>query len=128
MEKQIINTKNAPEPVGPYNQAVMTGDILYVSGQIPLDPKTGRMAEGGIAGETGQVMKNIGAVLNAAGMYYTNVVKCSIFITDMNDFTIVNEIYGRFFQDEAPARETVEVSRLPKDARVEISCIAVKQS
>jgi len=126
MEKKIINSKDAPAPVGPYNQAVMAGDTLYISGQIALDPETGKIVKGGIAEETGQVMRNLRAVLQSAGMDYGNVVKCSIFITDMNDFSIVNEVYGSFFSNDSPARETVEVSRLPKDARVEISCIAVK--
>ncbi len=126
MEKKIINSKDAPAPVGPYNQAVMAGDTLYISGQIALDPERGEIVKGGIAEETGQVMRNLRAVLQSAGMDYGNVVKCSIFITDMNDFSIVNEVYSSFFSNDSPARETVEVSRLPKDARVEISCIAVK--
>lgn len=126
MSKIIVNSKRAPAPVGPYNQAVLSGDTLYVSGQIALDPETGNMVQGGTAAETRQVMKNLGAVLQKAGMDFKNVVKCSIFIRDMNEFTLVNEIYREYFDDQAPARETVEVSRLPKDASVEISCIAVK--
>ncbi len=126
MNKIIVNSKRAPAPVGPYNQAVFSGDTLYVSGQIALDPETGNMVQGGTAAETRQVMKNLGAVLQKAGMDFKNVVKCSIFIRDMNEFTLVNEIYREYFDDQAPARETVEVSRLPKDASVEISCIAVK--
>ena len=126
MSKIIVNSKRAPAPVGPYNQAVFSGDTLYVSGQIALDPETGNMVQGGTAAETRQVMKNLGAVLQKAGMDFKNVVKCSIFIRDMNEFTLVNEIYREYFDDQAPARETVEVSRLPKDASVEISCIAVK--
>ncbi len=126
MSKIIVNSKRAPAPVGPYNQAVFSGDTLYVSGQIALNPETGNMVQGGTAAETRQVMKNLGAVLQKAGMDFKNVVKCSIFIRDMNEFTLVNEIYREYFDDQAPARETVEVSRLPKDASVEISCIAVK--
>ena len=126
MNKIIVNSKRAPAPVGPYNQAVLSGDTLYVSGQIALDPETGNMVQGGTAAETRQVMKNLAAVLQEAGMSFKNVVKCSIFIRDMNEFTLVNEIYREYFDDQAPARETVEVSRLPKDASVEISCIAVK--
>lgn len=125
--KQIIVTKGAPEPIGPYSQAVLHGDTLYVSGQIAIDPESGNLLQKDIESETRRVMKNMGAVLNEAKMDFSNVVKCSIFIKDMNDFKKINKIYGSYFDPvTAPARETVEVSRLPKDVRVEISCIAVK--
>lgn len=125
--KQIIVTKGAPEPIGPYSQAVLHGDTLYVSGQIAIDPESGNLLKKDIESETRRVMKNMGAVLNEAKMDFSNVIKCSIFIKDMNDFKKINKIYGSYFDPvTAPARETVEVSRLPKDVRVEISCIAVK--
>ncbi|MEO1050343.1 MAG: RidA family protein [Bacteroidota bacterium] len=126
MSKTTINSENAPAPIGPYSQAVMAGDTLYVSGQIPLDAASGKLISGDIAEETHQVMKNIGFVLEEAGLSYNNIVKCSIFIKDMDDFVKINDAYGTYFEVEPPARETVEVSRLPKDVRVEISCIAVK--
>ncbi len=125
--KQIIVTKGAPEPIGPYSQAVLHGDTLYASGQIAIDPETGNLLKKDIESETRRVMKNLEAVLHAANMDFSNVVKCSIFIKDMDDFKKINKVYGSFFDPvTAPARETVEVSRLPKDVRVEISCIAVK--
>ncbi len=126
MNKIIINSSKAPEPLGPYSQAVMVNDTLYLSGQIAIDQSKGAMVNGSIQKETHQVMKNISFVLEAAGLNFTNVVKCSIFIKDMNDFKAINEEYGKFFDSSPPARETVEVSRLPKDVNVEISCIAVK--
>ncbi|MGA9269241.1 MAG: Rid family detoxifying hydrolase, partial [Lutimonas sp.] len=120
--KQIIVTKGAPEPIGPYSQAVLHGDTLYVSGQIAIDPESGNLLQKDIESETRRVMKNMGAVLNEAKMDFSNVIKCSIFIKDMNDFKKINKIYGSFFDPvTAPAREPVEVSRLPKDVRVEIS-------
>ena len=125
--KQIIVTKGAPEPIGPYSQAILHGDTLYASGQIAIDPDSGNLVNKDIETETRRVMKNLGAVLNQANMDFSNVVKCTIFIKDMNDFKKINSVYGSFFDPvTAPARETVEVSRLPKDVRVEISCIAVK--
>ena len=123
--KQIINTPDAPAPIGPYNQAVKVGDTLYVSGQIPMDPKTSKLVTTGIADETEMVMQNLEAILKAAGLTFDHVVKCTIFIMDMNDFSTINEVYGQRFGNDAPARETVQVSRLPKDVNVEISCIAV---
>ncbi len=123
--KEIILTKNAPAPIGPYNQAVLAGNTLYVSGQIALDAE-GNLVEGDIQTETDQVMKNIGEILKAAGMNYSNIVKCSIFIRDMTQFSNINATYGNYFSEKEPARETVEVCRLPKDVNVEISCIAVK--
>ena len=126
MSKTVIYSDLAPEPIGPYSQAVQAGNMLFVSGQIAIDRKTGNLVSGGLADETHQVMKNLKAVLSAAGMDFTHVVKCSIFLKDMNSFAEVNAIYGEYFNANPPARETVEVSRLPKDVRVEISCIAVK--
>ena len=125
--KKIIETANAPAPIGPYSQAVLFEDTLYTSGQIAIQPKTGELVSGDIQKETEQVMKNIGAILKEAGMHYTHVLKTTIFIKNMDDFQKINEIYGSFFNEEnAPARETVEVSRLPKDVNVEISVLARK--
>ncbi len=126
MEKRIIETKNAPAPIGPYNQAILAGTTLYMSGQIALDPATGELMQGTVEEETHQVMKNMGAVLSEAGFSYDDVVKCSIFVKDMNEFATINAAYGAYFKGMEPARETVEVARLPKDVNVEISCIAVK--
>ncbi len=125
--KKIINTTNAPAPIGPYNQAVLTGNTLYTSGQIAINPSTGALNNASIEEETKQVMENLKAVLNAAEMTFENVIKSSIFIADMNDFSKINEVYGTYFNAEtAPARETVEVANLPKFVGVEISMIAVK--
>lgn len=126
MSKKIIFTTAAPSPIGPYSQAVMVGDTLYVSGQIPIDPDNGDLITGNIEHEARQVMLNIGAILKEAGLHYHNIIKTSIFLKDMNNFGKVNEVYGHFFSGHYPARETVEVSRLPKDVNVEISVIAVK--
>jgi len=125
--KKIITTSNAPAPIGPYNQAVLSGNTLYTSGQIAFNPETGELVLGDIETETKQVMENMKAVLKAANMTFNNVIKSSIFISDMNNFGQINAVYGSYFDDEnAPARETVEVARLPKDVNVEISMIAVK--
>lgn len=124
--KKIINTPNAPEPIGPYSQAVLANGVLYVSGQIALDPTFGTLKNASLEEETKQVMENIGGILEEAGMIYSNIVKCSIFIKNMDDFALINEVYGQFFESDPPARETVEVARLPKDVNVEISCIACK--
>ena len=124
--KTIIKTAAAPAPIGPYNQAVRAGNTLYVSGQIALDPDTGELLKGSIEEETELVMKNLQAVLKAAGADVSNVVKSSIFVADMGQFARINEVYGRYFDAEtAPARETVEVANLPKYVNVEISVIAV---
>jgi 2-iminobutanoate/2-iminopropanoate deaminase len=123
--KKIINTENAPAPIGPYSQSVLAGNILYVSGQIPLNPKTGELINASIVAETEMVMNNIQAILIEAGADLSNVVKCSIFVKNLGDFALINETYGKYFPNNPPARETVEVSRLPKDVNVEISCIAV---
>lgn len=126
--KKIINTANAPAPIGPYNQAVLIGNILYVSGQIPMDPKTGELISGDIKKETEQSMQNLKAILEAAGMTFEHVVKSSIFLADMHRFSEVNEVYSNYFDPEtAPARETVEVANLPKFVNVEISMVAVKE-
>jgi 2-iminobutanoate/2-iminopropanoate deaminase len=126
MDKQIIPTDAAPAPIGPYSQAVMVNSTLYISGQIPIDPATSLVIMGDIEAETRQVMENLGAILKAYGLDHSNIVKTTIFIRNMGDFTRINAVYGSFFTKDFPARETVEVSRLPKDVQVEISCIAVK--
>lgn len=124
--KRIINTPKAPEPIGPYNQAILTGKTLYISGQVAFDPETMDLVLGDIKTETKQVMENLKAVLDAADMTFDHVVKSSIFISDMNNFSIINEVYAEYFNEaDAPARETVQVARLPKDVNVEISMIAV---
>lgn len=124
MEKKIIRTDNAPAPIGPYNQAVQYGNMLFVSGQIALDPKDGSLFVGDIAQETEIVMNNIKAILNEAGMDFSNIIKTSIFLMDMGKFATVNEVYARYFTDNFPARETVQVAGLPKGVQVEISVIA----
>lgn len=126
MSKEIIYSNSAPEPIGPYSQAIRSGNLLFVSGQIAINRSTGKIVNDSVASETEQVMSNLYDVLYAAGMTFEQVVKCTIFLTDMNDFPAVNEVYGRRFIVSPPARETVEVRRLPKDVRVEISCIAIK--
>lgn len=125
MEKQIINTNQAPAPIGPYSQAVKIGNTLYVSGQIALNPETNQLDNADIQTETKRVLQNLQAILHAAGTDLKNVLKCTIFVKDMNNFGLINEVYGTYFNAQPPARETVEVSRLPKDVGVEISCIAV---
>ena len=123
--KKIIKTIKAPAPIGPYNQAVLLGDILYTSGQIAIDPKTGELAIDNIESETRLVMENLKAILEAANMTFKNVIKSTIFISDMNNFSKINAVYGRYFETEtAPARETVEVANLPKFVNVEIGMIA----
>ncbi len=125
--KKIIQTEAAPAPIGPYNQAVLAGNTLYLSGQIALNPATGELISGSIEDETEQVMKNLQAVLESAGLGFGHVVKTSIFVKDMHQFSQINGIYGKYFDPQtAPARETVEVANLPKFVNVEISMIAVK--
>jgi 2-iminobutanoate/2-iminopropanoate deaminase len=126
MEKKIIYTKSAPEPIGPYNQAVLSGNTLYISGQICIDPGTGNLKNQDIQEETHTVMQNLKAILSEAGMSFSNAVKTTIFITDMNRFGEINEVYGKYFSGDFPARETVQVAALPKFVNVEISMIAVK--
>lgn len=124
--KKIITTQKAPQPIGPYNQAVLSGNTLYTSGQIAINPETGDLVLDSIEAETKQVMENMKEVLTAAGMTFENVVKTSIFISDMHNFAKINEVYGQYFnEDTAPARETVEVANLPKFVNVEISMIAI---
>lgn len=117
---KIINTQNAPAAVGPYSQAIIAGDFLFVSGQIPLDPKTQKLAGGAIKEQTVQSLKNLEAIIKESGASLNEVVRCGIFLKDMNDFAVVNEIYGQFFHTHKPARACVEVSRLPKDVLIEI--------
>lgn len=124
--KKALQISGAPAPIGPYSQAILKDDTLYVSGQIPLNPFTGEFVIDSIEVATEQVMQNINALLSEANMTFDNVVKCSIFLKDLNDFDAVNAIYAKFFRSEPPARETVEVARLPKDVSVEISCIAIR--
>ncbi|MGI4833678.1 MAG: RidA family protein [Janthinobacterium lividum] len=128
MPHQIILTDQAPAPIGPYSQAVKAGSTVYVSGQIPLDAQGQLMGEGDVAAQTHQVLRNLTAVLAAAGLGLPDVVKCSIFVKDLGNFATINQVYGSYFDEaSAPARETVEVARLPRDVQVEISCIAVRQ-
>lgn len=125
--KKIIYTPLAPKPIGPYNQAILKGNTLFTSGQIAIDPNSGELLKGGIKEETDLVMKNLEAVLNEANMTFDDVVKVSIFISDMNNFQEINAVYSKYFNEQnAPARETVEVARLPKSVNVEISMIAIK--
>lgn len=126
MEKKIINTQAAPAPIGPYNQAVLANGTLYISGQVCIDPQTGNLKNKDIQDETHQVMQNLKAILSEAGMNFSNVVKTTIFITDMHQFSEINEIYGKYFSGNFPARETVQVSALPKFVNIEISMIAVQ--
>jgi 2-iminobutanoate/2-iminopropanoate deaminase len=126
MSKIIINTKQAPAPIGPYNQAIQTGNLLFISGQICIDPATGQLKNKDLQEETHQVMHNLKTILQEAGLTFSNVVKTTIFLTDMHRFADVNEVYGKYFDSDFPARETVAVSALPKFVNVEISMIAVK--
>lgn len=121
--KKKIAAQNAPQAIGPYSQAIQYGDFLFVSGQIAIDPETGALVEGDIEAQTEQVLKNIAAIIEAAGMTVQNAVKCTCFLKDMNDFVRFNSVYESYFGESLPARETVEVSRLPKDALVEVSAI-----
>jgi 2-iminobutanoate/2-iminopropanoate deaminase len=124
--KTVINTQDAPAPIGPYNQAIIAGNFVFVSGQIPMNPLTGELVLDDIKTETKQVMENIKAILTGAGIDFSNIVKTSIFLTDMQNFAQVNEIYGNYFKDNFPARETIQVAGLPKNVNVEISVIAIK--
>jgi 2-iminobutanoate/2-iminopropanoate deaminase len=125
MSKSIVTSKNAPAPIGPYNQAVWYGDVLFVSGQIALDPATGELVLDSIEVETDRVLKNLQGILQTAGLTFENVLKCSVFVTDMNDFSKINAVYGNYFNEEtAPARELVQVAALPRFVHVEISLIA----
>jgi 2-iminobutanoate/2-iminopropanoate deaminase len=126
MDRIIIRTEKAPDPIGPYNQGVLAGDTLYISGQISIDPVTGQLKKKDIQEETHQVMQNLKAILVAANMGFNHVVKATIFIMDMQQFSEINEVYGKYFEGDFPARETVQVAALPKSVNVEISMIAVK--
>lgn len=123
--KEIIATENAPGAIGPYSQAVKTNNMVFCSGQIPIDPATGEFVSDDVAEQTEQVLNNLKAVLEAAGTNLNNVVKTTVFLADMNDFTRMNDVYSKFFSENKPARATVQAARLPKDARVEIECIAI---
>ena len=126
MEKKIINTPNAPTPIGPYNQAVLAGDLLFISGQVAINPATGNIETTDVIGETHQVMHNLKSILSDARMDFSHIVKTTIFLSDMSLFATVNEVYGKYFNGDFPARETVAVKGLPKNANVEISMIASK--
>ena len=122
---QTVSTENAPGAIGPYSQAVKTGNMVFCSGQIPIDPATGQFVSDDVAEQTEQVLKNLSAVLEAAGSDLTKVVKTTVFLADMNDFAAMNDVYARYFSENKPARATVQAARLPRDARVEIECIAL---
>ena len=122
--KHAVSSPDAPKAIGPYSQAVRAGQLLFVSGQVPLDPATGQIVDGDIAAQTRRVFDNLGAVLTAGGRSFADVVRTTVFLADMNDFAAVNEIYGQYFSEPYPARATVQVARLPKDARVEIDLVA----
>jgi len=123
--KDIIATDRAPQAIGPYSQAIRAGNLVFASGQIPIDPATGEFVAGGIAEQTEQVLRNLSAVFEAAGLGLAQVVKTTVFLADMDDFAAMNEVYGKFFAHQPPARATVQAARLPRDARVEIEAIAV---
>lgn len=123
--KTVVNTTMAPQAIGPYSQAIKANGFLFVSGQIPLDPVSGQMAYGGVEVQTHQVLKNLSAILEQEGLTFANVVKSTVFLQDMNDFTVVNKVYGEYFTSEPPARACVQVARLPRDVSVEIEVIAV---
>jgi 2-iminobutanoate/2-iminopropanoate deaminase len=125
--REVISTSGAPAAIGPYSQAVRAGNTLYLAGQIPIDPQTGRFVKGGITEQTIQVLRNIQAVLNAAGFLLGDVVQCQVFLSDLNNYDAMNNIYSAYFQDGPPARAAVQVARLPKDALVEIMVTAVKK-
>jgi 2-iminobutanoate/2-iminopropanoate deaminase len=126
MKRQIVATDAAPKAIGPYSQAVWAGDFLFCAGQIPLDPTTGNMVAGGITEQTTRVLKNIGGVLKSQGLDFGHVVKCTVFLSDMNNFAAMNEVYAKYFTKDPPARSTVQVARLPKDALVEIEVVAAR--
>jgi 2-iminobutanoate/2-iminopropanoate deaminase len=124
MPKQPISSSNAPKAIGPYSSALRAGQLLFISGQVPIDPATGAVVTGDIAAQTRRVLENIGALLAAGGLTYADLVRTTVFLADMNDFAAMNEVYGQYFAEPYPARATVQVARLPKDARVEIDVIA----
>jgi len=124
--KKVVNTENAPKAVGPYSQAILSGNMLFVSGQIPIDPATGKFVEGGVTEQTEQVLKNMGAILEEAGFDFTNVVKCTCLLADMQYFAEMNTVYSKFFTENPPARAAFAAKGLPLGALVEIECIAIK--
>ena len=126
MKRQVVATDNAPKAVGPYSQAVWAGDLLFCAGQIPLEPATGNIVPGGITEQATRVLENIRGLLQSQGLDFANVVKSTVFLSDMNNFAAMNEVYARFFTKEPPARSTVQVARLPKDALVEIEVVAAR--
>ncbi len=123
--KQGVSSSDAPKAIGPYSPAVRAGQLVFISGQVPIDPATGNLVDGDIAAQTRRVFENLGALLQAAGLSYANVVRTTVFLADMNDFAAMNQSYATYFSEPYPARSTVQVSRLPKDARIEIDLIAV---
>nr|WP_072151937.1 RidA family protein [Candidatus Kryptobacter tengchongensis] len=127
MEKKIVYTEKAPKPVGPYSQAVIAGDFIFTAGQIPIDPKTNQVVQGDIKEQTKQVLENLKAVLEASGATFDDVVKVTVYMRDLNEFSAMNEIYSEYFKNSPPARTTVEVSRLPRDVKIEIDLIAVRR-
>ena len=124
--RSTVTTPLAPAAIGPYSQGILVGDRLYVSGQIAIDPETGSMIDGSVEEETERVLENVEAVLKAASMTFANVVRCEVYMSDMDDYAQINEVYGRYFNEQPPARQALEVAELPRGARVEISCIAVR--
>lgn len=126
VSRSRISSPLAPAAIGPYSQGILVGDTLYCSGQIAIDPETGSLVSGGVEAETERVLENLGAVLRAAGMDYSHVVRCTVYLAEINDYAQVNEIYARYFSESPPAREAVQAAALPRGARVEISCIAVR--
>lgn len=126
MVKEVISSPEAPKAIGPYSQAIRVGDWLFCSGQIAIDPRTGQLVTGSVEEETRQVLENLGAILKEAGMDYSDVVRVTVFMAEMNDYARINKVYAEYFKDKPPARAAVQVASLPKDVRVEISCIAVK--
>jgi len=127
MANKAVSTEKAPKAIGPYSQAIVAGDLVFTSGQVPLDPQTQQMVQGDVRAQTERVMENLGAVLESAGASFAQVVKATIFLADLNDFATVNEVYGKRFQGAPPARSTVQVAGLPKGARVEIDLVAVRR-
>lgn len=125
MLKQAISSSDAPKAIGPYSSALRAGQLLFVSGQVPIDPKTGEMVSGDVATQTSRVLQSIGALLNAGGLTYNDLVRTTVFLADMNDFAAMNEVYRTYFTEPYPARSTVEAARLPRDARIEIDAIAM---
>lgn len=127
VEKRIIYTEKAPKPIGPYSQAIIAGDFIFTSGQIPIDPKTNQLVQGDIKEQTRQVLENLKAILEEAGVTFDDVVKVTVYMKDLNEFSAMNEVYSEYFKNSPPARTTVEVSRLPRDVKIEIDLIAVKK-